>query len=205
MSELIIKANPLSSGTPVASDLAAISGMDQGTVAAKLDSEIRQEQDRRMMDPAAYSNVNDPYDVVKTAAETVKVELMNPELDVSADNKPTTTEQAPGANEFSASELNDMDSVAELANSIYPDDEDITGASIAMNEPVSPGSVNGDSDMTNQSLDFINSIEPTPEVPGPEVDVVPDSEGTGAVEGTGEVGGDGQEENDPALAAGGEI
>lgn len=207
MSDIVIKANPLSSGTPVASDLAAISGVDQGTVAAKLDSEIRQEQDQRMMDPAAYANVNDPYDVVKTAAEKVKVDLMNPELQVSDDKEGGTTEQAPGANEFSAADLNDWDTAAEWANSLYPNDEDISGSDIAMNEPINAGSVNGDSDMTNQSLDFMNSIEPTPEQPGPEVDVVPGAEGAvdeapaePAAEPAAET-----EEEDPNLAAGGEI
>ena len=53
MSSIIIKPNPLSSGTPVAADLAAITGEDQGTVAAKLDAQIRQEQDDMMMDPGA--------------------------------------------------------------------------------------------------------------------------------------------------------
>ena len=37
--DIVIKANPLSSGTPVVSDLAALTGVDQGTVAAKLRGE----------------------------------------------------------------------------------------------------------------------------------------------------------------------
>jgi hypothetical protein len=198
--DIVIKPNPLSSGTPVASDLASITGMDQGTVAAKLDSEIRSEQDKRMMDPAAYSNVNDPYDVVKTAAETVKVELMHPELDIT-DDKDATTEQAEGANEFSVDEMNNWDTAAEWANSLYPDDDDISGESIASNELITAGSVNGDKDMTNQSLDFINSIEPTAETQGPEIDVVPD-EGGGAMDNTGDSNND---EEDPSLIAGDEI
>lgn len=187
--DIVIKPNPLSSGTPVAADLAAMTGVDQGTVAAKLDAEIRAEQDRRLMDPAAYSNVNDPYDVVKTAAETVKVELLNPELDISAENG-TSDEQAEGADAFSVDDMNDWDTAAEWANSLYPNDDDITGASIASNEPVDAGAVNGDADMTNRSLDFMNSIEPTPVQPGPEVDVVPDDVDEGEKEDPSEVAGD---------------
>jgi len=203
---IVIKPNPLSSGTPVAADLAAITGVDQGTVAAKLDAEIRQEQDRRMMDPAAYSNVNDPYDVALTAAENTKVELMNPELNVDKD-KSTTSEQADGANEFSADDLNDWETATDWANSLYPDDDDISVSSIANDEQITPGSVNGDSDLTNQSLDFMNSIEPTPEAPGPEVDVVPNDAGAGGeggdVGGTGgDVGGVVDENEDPSEVAG---
>lgn len=187
--DIVIKPNPLSSGTPVAADLAAMTGVDQGTVAAKLDAEIRAEQDRRLMYPAAYSNVNDPYDVVKTAAETVKVELLNPELDISAENG-TSDEQAEGADAFSVDDMNDWDTAAEWANSLYPNDDDITGASIASNEPVDAGAVNGDADMTNRSLDFMNSIEPTPVQPGPEVDVVPDDVDEGEKEDPSEVAGD---------------
>lgn len=203
---IVIKPNPLSSGTPVAADLAAITGVDQGTVAAKLDAEIRQEQDRRMMDPAAYSNVNDPFDVALTAAENTKAELLNPEFNVDKD-KATTSEQAAGANEFSADDLNDWGTATEWANSLYPDDDDISVSSIANDEQITPGSVNGDSDMTNQSLDFMNSIEPTPDVPGPEVDVVPNDEGAAGAGGEGDAaGGDAggvvDENEDPSEVAG---
>jgi hypothetical protein len=55
--------------------------------------------------------------------------------------------------------------------------------------------------MTNQSLDMINSIQPTPEQPGPEVDVVPDGEVAG--DDTGAVAGEGEQvEEDPSLVAG---
>ena len=63
-----IPANPLSSGAPVAGDLAATTGESQGTVAAMLNAQIREEQTNRMMNPSAYGNVSEPYDVVKAAA-----------------------------------------------------------------------------------------------------------------------------------------
>ena len=192
-----IPANPLSSGAPVAGDLAATTGESQGTVAAMLNAQIREEQTNRMMNPSAYGNVSEPYDVVKSAAEKVKVELMHPEREFS-DDKPTTTEQAPGAQEYSVEEMNDLDTAADWANSMYPDDDDITGETIAENGTVDAGSVNGDADMTNQSLDFVNSIEPTPEPQGPDVDLVPDEEGAD----TGEVN---EEEEDPTMVAGDEI
>jgi hypothetical protein len=69
-----------------------------------------------------------------------------------------------------------------------------------MNEPLDAGSVNGDSDMTNQSLDFMNSIEPTPEQAGPEVDVVPDTEGDMGAEGE-----NNDFEEDPSANLGDEI
>lgn len=196
---IVIKPNPLSSGTPVAADLAAITGVDQGTVAAKLDAEMRQEQDRRMMDPAAYSNVNDPYDVALASAENTKADLLNPALNVEKD-KATTSEQAADANAFRADDLDDWEKATEIANSFYPDDDDITVSSIANDEQINPGSVNGDSDLTNQSLDFINSIEPTPEAPGPEVDVVPNDEGDAGA--GGDVGGVVDENEDPSEVAG---
>lgn len=191
-----IPANPLSSGAPVAGDLAATTGESQGTVAAMLNAQIREEQTNRMMNPSAYGNVSEPYDVVKSAAEKVKVELMHPEREFS-DDKPTTNEQAPGAQEYSIDEMNDLDTAADWANSMYPDDDDITGETIAENGTVDAGSVNGDADMTNQSLDFVNSIEPTPEPQGPEVDLVSDEEGGD----TGEV----IEEEDPTMVAGDDI
>lgn len=197
--DIVIKANPLSSGTPVVSDLAGLSGVDQGTVAAKLDAEIRSEQDKRMMSPGSYDNMNEPYDVVKYAAEKVKADLMHPEVEFSDDVNPSTTEQAPGANEFSAMDMNNWDEVADWANSMNPENNDLTGATIGMNEQADAGSVNGDSDMTNQSLDFINSIEPTPEQPGPEVDVVPNADETEPVDETGEVT---EGEEDPSESAG---
>lgn len=197
---LDFSVNPLRSGTPIAGTLAAQTGESQGTVAAKLDAQIREEQQKRMMNPSAYVNINTPYDVVKDAAKKVKVDLMHPEMDIPED-KPTTTEQAPGANQFSVDEMNDWDTAAEWANSMNPETDDISGMGIAMNEPVDAGSVNGDSDMTNQSLDMINSIQPTPEQPGPEVDVVPDGEVAG--DDTGEVAGEGEQvEEDPSLVAG---
>lgn len=201
MSDVVIKANPLSSGTPVAADLSAITGMDQGTVAAKLDSEIREEENRRMMSPGSYSTVDSPYEVTKTAAENVRAELMHPEMELSEEPNATTSEQAPGAAEFSAQDMNDWDTIADVANSMNPDpSDDISGLDIAMNTQTTPGSVNGDEDMTNQSLDFINSIEPTPEVPGPEVDVVPNTEGT-----VDETAQNAEYDQDPANAVGGEI
>lgn len=190
-----IPANPLSSGAPVAGDLAATTGESQGTVAAMLNAQIREEQTNRMMNPSAYGNVSEPYDVVKAAAEKVKVELMHPERDF--DDKPTTTEQAPGAQEYSVDEMNDMDTAAEWANSMYPNDDNITGETIAEDGTVDAGSVNGDADMTNQSLDFVNSIEPTPEPQGPEVDLVPDEESAADVVE--------ENEEDPTLVAGDEI
>ena len=66
------------------------------------------------------------------------------------------------------------------------------------NGTVNAGSVNGDTDMTNQSLDFVNSIEPTPEPQGPDVDLVPDEEVT--VDDVLE-----ENEKDPTLVAGDEI
>lgn len=198
----VIHANPLSSGTPIAGDLAAITGMDQGTVAAKLDAEIREEENRRMMDPNAYANVDSPYEVVKSAAEKVKAELMHPEMEISDEPNATTTEQAPGANEFSAQDMNDWDTAAEWANSMNPSNDDMTGASLAPNDTVDAGSVNGDEDMTNQSLDFVNSFEPTPEPQGPEVDVVPDDNAAG---GEPVVGDEGQVQEDPSMVAGDSI
>ena len=195
--DIVIKANPLSSGTPLVSDLAALSGVDQGTVAAKLDAEIRSEQDKRMMSPGSYDNMSEPSDVVQYAAEKVKADLMLPEVEFSDDVNPSTTEQAPGANEFSA--MDNWDEVADLANSINPENNDMAGATIGMNEQADAGSVNGDSDMTNKSLDFINSIEPTPEQPGPEVDVVPNADDTEPVDETGEVT---EGEEDPSESAG---
>lgn len=187
--DIVIKANPLSSGTPVVSDLAALSGVDQGTVAAKLDAEIRSEQDKRMMSPGSYDNMSEPYDVVNYAAEKVKAEVMHPEVDA-----------------LSAIDVNNWDEVANWANSMNPENNDLTGATIAMNEQGGAGasaggagSVNGDSDITNQSLDFINSIEPTPEQPGPEVDVVPNTDDTEPVDETGEVT---EGEEDPSESAG---
>lgn len=188
--DIVIKANPLSSGTPVVSDLAALTGVDQGTVAAKLDAEIRSEQDKRMMSPGSYDNMSEPHDVVNYAAENVKAELMHPEVDA-----------------LSAIDVNNWDEVADWANSMNPENNDLTGATIAMNEQGGAGagagggagSVNGDSDITNQSLDFINSIEPTPEQPGPEVDVVPNTDDTEPVDETGEVT---EGEEDPSESAG---
>ena len=190
--DIVIKANPLSSGTPVVSDLAALSGVDQGTVAAKLDAEIRSEQDKRMMSPGSYDNMSEPYDVVNYAAEKVKAEVTHPEVDA-----------------LSAIDVNNWDEVADWANSMNPENNDLTGATIAMNEQggagagagagADAGSVNGDSDITNQSLDFINSIEPTPEQPGPEVDVVPNTDDTEPVDETGEVT---EGEEDPSESAG---
>lgn len=192
-----IPANPLSSGAPVAGDLSATTGESQGTVAAMLNAKIREEQTNRMMNPSAYANVSEPYYVVKSAAEKVKVELMHPEREFS-DDKPTTTEQAPGAQEYSVDEMNDLDTAAEWANSMYPDDDNITAETIAENGTVNAGSVNGDADMTNQSLAFVNSIEPTPEPQGPDVDLVPDEEVT--VDDVLE-----ENEKDPTLVAGDEI
>lgn len=192
-----IPANPLSSGAPVAGDLSATTGESQGTVAAMLNAKIREEQTNRMMNPSAYVNVSEPYDVVKSAAEKVKVELMHPEREFS-DDKPTTTEQAPGAQEYSVDEMNDLDTAAEWANSMYPDDDNITAETIAENGTVNAGSVNGNADMTNQSLAFVNSIEPTPEPQGPDVDLVPDEEVT--VDDVLE-----ENEKDPTLVAGDEI
>lgn len=191
-----IKPNPISTDTPLAGTLAAETGEDQFTVAAKLDAEIRAEEEKRMMNPGAYAFINTPYDVVKSAAKKTQVELKHPEVDI-VDDKPTTSEQAPGADQFSVDEMNNWDNAAAWANSQQPNDDDITGMGIAMNEPVNAGEVNGDSDITNQSLDFINSFEPTPEQPGPEVDVVPDAEG-----GTGDMGEVAPPEEDPSELEG---
>lgn len=194
MSSIIIKPNPLSSGTPVAADLAAITGEDQGTVAAKLDAQIRQEQEDMMMDPGAYANVNDPFTIVKTAAEKVKFDLANPEKSDSDEEKPTTTDQAEGADLFSA-DMNNLEDATQWANEQFPmpDQQPSEGTPDA-------GAVNGDSDITNQSLDMINSIEPTPEQPGPEVDLVSDGEGPASDE---EVPDD--IKNDPTFVLGDEI
>lgn len=194
-----VKPNPIGRSTPLVSGLAADTGEDQFTVAAKLDAEIREEEKKRMMNPRGYAAETDPLDVVKSAYKETKVELLHPELDI-VDDKPTTDEQAAGADQFSVDEMNNWDTAAEWANAQQPDDDNISGESFAMNEPLDAGSVNGDSDMTNQSLDFMNSIEPTPEQAGPEVDVVPDAEG--------DMGGDGENndfEEDPSANLGDEI
>ena len=165
---IIIKPTPLSSGRPVESDLAALTGIDQGTVSAKLDAEVRKQTEDRMMNPTAYTLINDPYDVQRSAAETVKEQLMNPQYDIKADSE-LTDDQAPGSGEFSAGEMSDIDDVAQMANSIYPDDEDDNAASMINDDfytgkgkstDDTAGSVNNDSDMTNTSLDMINSIQP---------------------------------------------
>lgn len=194
-----VKPNPIGKSTPLVAGLAADTGEDQFTVAAKLDAEIRDEEKKRMMNPRGYAAETDPLDVVKSAAKETKVELLHPELDI-VDDKPTTDEQAAGADQFSVDEMNNWDTAAEWANAQQPDDDSISGESFAMNEPLDAGSVNGDSDMTNQSLDFMNSIEPTPEQAGPEVDVVPDAEG--------DMGGAGESndfEEDPSANLGDEI
>jgi len=202
MSTVVVNANPLSSGTPVAATLSTITGMDQGTVAAKLDAEIRDEENRRMMNPSAFPELDSPYEVTKTSMKNVRAELLNPEMDLSNEPSATTTEQAPGASEFSAQTMDDLDAIADVANSINPDPyDDISGADIAMNQEADPSSVNGDSDLTNQSLDFINSIEPTPDQPAPEVDLVQGEETTGDNQKTD----DNQIEDDPNMALGGEI
>jgi len=202
MSTVVVNANPLSSGTPVAATLSTITGMDQGTVAAKLDAEIRDEENRRMMNPSAFPELDSPYEVAKTSMKNVRAELLNPEMDLSKEPSATTTEQAPGASEFSAQTMDDLDAIADVANSINPDPyDDISGADIAMNQQSDPSSVNGDSDLTNQSLDFINSIEPTPDQPAPEVDLVQGEETTGDNQETE----DNQIEDDPNMALGGEI
>ena len=166
--DIIIKPTPLSSGRPVESDLAALTGIDQGTVSAKLDAEVRKQTEDRMMNPTAYTLVNDPYDVQRSAAETVKEQLINPQYDIKPDSE-MTDEQAQGSDAFSAGEMSDIDDVAQMANSIYPDDADDNAASIINDDfytghGKSPddtaGSVNSNSDMTNTSLDMINSIQP---------------------------------------------
>ena len=136
--------------------------------------------------------MSEPYDVVNYAAEKVKAEVTHPDVDA-----------------LSAIDVNNWDEVADWANSMNPENNDLTGATIAMNEQggagagagagADAGSVNGDSDITNQSLDFINSIEPTPEQPGPEVDVVPNTDDTEPVDETGEVT---EGEEDPSESAG---
>lgn len=83
MNDVVVNANPLSSGTPVAAALSAITGMDQGTVAAKLDAEIRDEENRRMMNPSAFPELDSPYEVTKTSMKNVRAELLNPEMDLS--------------------------------------------------------------------------------------------------------------------------
>lgn len=198
---IVVKSNPLSNGTPLVDDLSAMSGMDQGTVAAKLDAEIREEENRRMMNPSRYPDVENPSEVVKAAAENTRAEINHPEMNLSEEPTPTTTEQAPGAGDFSAQDMNDFDKAAEWANSMYPSNDDITGAELAENNEPNAGSVNGDSDITNQSLDFVNSIEPTPEPQGPEVDVVPDDETSVANDAAGAE----PVEEDPSMVAGDSI
>ena len=192
-----IKPNPIGKSTPLISALSAETGEDQFTVAAKLDSKIREEEMDRMMNPTGYASESEPFDIVRDAAQETRVEGKHPELDI-VDDKPTTDEQAPGADQFSANQVDQWDAVSDWANAQQPDDTDISAENFAMNDPLDAGSVNGDSDMTNQSLDFMNSIEPTPEPQGPEVDLVPDEEGAD----TGEVN---EEEEDPTLVAGDEI
>ncbi|MBO6034100.1 MAG: hypothetical protein J6Q22_22175 [Prevotella sp.] len=192
-----IKPNPIGKSTPLISALSAETGEDQFTVAAKLDSKIREEEMDRMMNPTGYASESEPFDIVRDAAQQTRVEGKHPELDI-ADDQPTTDEQAPGADQFSANQVDQWDAVSEWANAQQPDDTDISAENFAMNDPLDAGSVNGDSDMTNQSLDFMNSIEPTPEPQGPEVDLVPDEEGAD----TGEVN---EAEEDPTLVAGDEI
>lgn len=192
-----IKPNPIGKSTPLISALSAETGEDQFTVAAKLDSKIREEEMDRMMNPTGYASESEPFDIVRDAAQQTRVEGKHPELDI-ADDQPTTDEQAPGAEQFSSNQVDQWDAVSEWANAQQPDDTDISAENFANNDPLDAGSVNGDSDMTNQSLDFMNSIEPTPEPQGPEVDLVPDDEGAD----TGEVN---EAEEDPTLVAGDEI
>lgn len=136
---------PLAPDNTLEKSLSLKSGIDRGTIRGMLNAEEAKEKRKQLENPHKYAYVKNMEDITTTAINNVKRDIeKSPSPD---DISGGTTEQAPGHEDF---DMDSMDGVAAYGNQVNPELDD---------GDVDAGSVNGDADMNNTSLDTINSID----------------------------------------------